>query len=437
MEAHAGKMSRVVQRYPGVKGRPDLPVTAEEWLERFRQNKRTEPIFGTILRQMARDRMVFDSEGELVTFARVVLDKIQERVRESKRGQEIGRRRISVGIPFRADGRGKAILKDIELVSQGSGYRAVILITADQKRSLSKLVPDRGTAAAIEANSIVIGLANSLTMLGIDGLYISGGPHDHPETTGAGRPRETGSRAAEADERHEVETALLRQAQATNIPVLGVCGGSWRLAHTKGAKIVRLDKEKAAVHAGPMTETHKHRHDVVVERGTMLHGIIGRGNYRTWEKPEADSMTNLGVAVNSVHWATSVFGGPGGAASSGSSSSSSSSGGGMRVSARDSTEVEAFEDPSQHFSVGIQWHPEYAQLGLEGEHGQASGGGEHRNIMAAFGDAARDSHAARMLQSNIRGMLARKRVKALRESGAGTTVSLSSTSAATSSTHRL
>jgi putative glutamine amidotransferase len=385
-------LSRVVQRYPVVKGRPELPTTPEGWLERFRERGRTEQIFDPILKRMAAREMVFNSERELIHFARIVLEKHQDVVRESKRGQPIGTRKISIGVPFRGDGRGKSILKDMELVSQGSGYRAFILMTPNQYNSLGELVTDNGTAAAIKSNAIVVNPGYSLTRLGIDGLYISGGPHDHPATVGSGRPRAVGTRGAEAAERHKFETDMLLEAHANDIPVLGVCGGSWRLAHTKGAKIVRLDKEKEKLHAGPMTETHKHRHDVLVEEGTMLHGIVGRDNYRRWERPEADFRGPLKVAVNSVHWATSVFGG-----------------GGMRVSARDANEVEAFEDPSQHFSVGIQWHPEYAQLGLEGDGGQASQGGEHRNIMAAFGDASRDGRAARTLQRGIREMLRRKR----------------------------
>ena len=281
------------------------------------------------------------------------------------------RRKVLIGIPYRGDGRGEAIKQDIELVNQSTGYRVVhIQDTADLKT------------------------------LNITALYISGGPHDHPETIGEGRKREAGNRADEAHERHEREERLIKEALALNIPILAICGGSWRLGSLEGAKIERLgDVEKS--HAGPMNKPHERKHDVIASPQSLLHRILDTGDYRQWvgKEPSADPII---LPVNSVHWAQSVF----------------PSDSHIKVTAR-SVEVgdvvEAFENPLKHFCMGIQWHPEYAQGGI-GEYTQDSKEAKmHRAVITNLGQAGLDGMAARIIQKHVREFLLQLTLKRIRE----------------------
>jgi putative glutamine amidotransferase len=229
--------------------------------------------------------------------------------------------------------------------------------------------------------------------LRIDAIYVSGGPHDHPLTTGKGRARDPNKRIDEASERHNFEEIIIRSATLENIPLLGVCGGSWRVAATLGAGIERISPDAVSTHAGRMDKPNEKMHTVKIEPASMLDQIIRTDNYRNnWPTRSAKGGEVIELPVNSVHWAQSVF--PHHSETV--------------VSARDAKVTEAFETKGRHFQVGIQWHPEYAQNGLEeaGEKYGAFVGEQHRRIMAALGDAATDGRAARILQYAMRKKLA-------------------------------
>jgi putative glutamine amidotransferase len=156
----------------------------------------------------------------------------------------------------------------------------------------------------------------------LDGLLFSGGSdldpelygqHVHPETNGI------------APERDRAELALLIAALERDMPVLAVCRGSQVLNVALGGDLVQHLPDVVG------DDKHKHTpgvfadHEVAVQDGTQLAAIVGER-----------------VAVKSHHH--QGFG---------------SLGSGLRESARaDDGTIEAVEDPTRRFALGVLWHPE-------------------------------------------------------------------------------
>lgn len=369
--------------YPIVRNRPDLPRDAAGWLARFNQFGRREVELKRVLSHLEAKQMELDDEKELVYLVRMVVEKL--------RRPTISGTPVRLGIPYRDDGGGKAIAADVGLVQDGTLCDVVVLVPATFKGRSGVEWVEKLHGAGLKA--VVAAPDCSLTALDIHGLYVSGGPHDHPNTVGVGRPRDPRNRADEAEERHVFEVAMINCAKRENIPLLGICGGSWRVAGTLGASIERLSPGQAKVHAGPMTQPQEKQHEVTINPASMLDQILRTDNYRNvWPTRHAVAGQPLTLPVNSVHWAHSVF-----------PYHSDTIG-----SAQDGNVTEAFETPGQHFQVGIQWHPEYAQNGLNSNGTAESSmvGEQHRRIMAALGDAATDGRAARVLQRALRRKLA-------------------------------
>jgi gamma-glutamyl-gamma-aminobutyrate hydrolase PuuD len=156
----------------------------------------------------------------------------------------------------------------------------------------------------------------------LDGLIFSGGSdldpglygqEAHPETTGIVRDRDS------------AEMALLDAALARDLPVLAICRGSQLLNVVLGGDLVQhvpdvVGSERHKQVAGEFAD-----HEVEITEGTRLAGLIG------------DS-----VPVKSHHH--QGFG---------------RIGQGLSVAAKDDDgTVEALEDPSRRFALGVLWHPE-------------------------------------------------------------------------------
>jgi putative glutamine amidotransferase len=165
------------------------------------------------------------------------------------------------------------------------------------------------------------GVEETLDALG--GLLLSGGsdldpaiydqePHD--ETFGVHRDRD------------HAELALLQAALARDMPVLAICRGSQVLNVARGGDLVQHLPEVVG------DEKHKHNppgifadHDVDLVPGTRIQSLLGAR-----------------APVKSHHH--QGFG---------------TLGAGLQESARaDDGTIEAVEDPSQRFAVGVLWHPE-------------------------------------------------------------------------------
>jgi putative glutamine amidotransferase len=162
------------------------------------------------------------------------------------------------------------------------------------------------------------------TLRAVDGLVFSGGSDLDPGLYSAEAHPETRDVVRERD---EFELELMRAALEQDMPMLAVCRGSQVLNVALGGGIEQHLPEVVG------SDTHKHTpgvfadHDVGVVDGTRLAGIVGGR-----------------VAVKSHHH--QGFG---------------ALGAGLRESAHaDDGTVEALEDPSRRFTVGVLWHPEEA-----------------------------------------------------------------------------
>jgi putative glutamine amidotransferase len=160
------------------------------------------------------------------------------------------------------------------------------------------------------------------TLDALDGIVFSGGSDLDPEMYGQEAHPET---KGVVPERDRGELALLEAALARDMPVLAVCRGSQVLNVARGGDLVQHLPEVVG------DEKHKHTpgafadHDVSLEPNTRLESLLG------------DS-----APVKSHHH--QGFG---------------RVGEGLRVAARaeDGT-LEALEDPSHRFALGVLWHPE-------------------------------------------------------------------------------
>jgi putative glutamine amidotransferase len=160
------------------------------------------------------------------------------------------------------------------------------------------------------------------TLDAVDGLIFSGGAdldpalygqEAHPETFGVQEGRDRS------------ELALLEGALARDMPVLAICRGSQVLNVARGGDLVQHLPDVVG------DEKHKHTpgtfsdHDVELEPGTKLAEVLG-------ERAPVKSHHHQGFGRV---------------------------GDGLRVAAHaeDGT-VEAVEDPSHRFALGVLWHPE-------------------------------------------------------------------------------
>jgi len=150
----------------------------------------------------------------------------------------------------------------------------------------------------------------------LDGLIVGGGPDIDPALYG----RERGPHdVVVAPERDQAESALLRGALDRDLPVLGICRGMQLLNVVRGGTLVAHLPEHGTA-PGSFT-----LHDVLVRADSVVGAAVG-------ERATVHSGHHQGV---------------------------DSVGRGLRVvgRARDGV-IEAIEDPSARFCVGVLWHPE-------------------------------------------------------------------------------
>jgi putative glutamine amidotransferase len=160
------------------------------------------------------------------------------------------------------------------------------------------------------------------TLSVLDGILFSGGSdldpalydaEAHPETQGV----------HEARDRAEME--LLAAALERDMPVLAVCRGSQVLNVARGGDLVQHLPEVLG------HEEHKHTpgeysdHDVTLEAGTRVGDILG--DRAPVKSHHHQGFGRIGEGLREVGYA------------------------------EDGT-VEALEDPSKRFAVGVLWHPE-------------------------------------------------------------------------------
>lgn len=160
------------------------------------------------------------------------------------------------------------------------------------------------------------------TLSSVSGIVFTGGSDIDPALYGAEAHPETGGVVRERD---DFELSLMRAALERDMPVLAICRGSQVLNVALGGDIEQHVPDR--VHAN----THKQvngvfaEHDVSVIGGTRLASLLG-------DRHDVKSHHHQGFGAL---------------------------GDGLREAARapDGT-VEALEDPSRRFTLGVLWHPE-------------------------------------------------------------------------------
>lgn len=156
----------------------------------------------------------------------------------------------------------------------------------------------------------------------LDGVLLSGGSDLDPVHYGADRHPQTDP---PRDVRDRAEMALLAAALDRDMPVLAVCRGSQVLNVVRGGDLVQHLPE-AVGH-----ERHRHTpgqfadHDVEVKADSRLGAILG--DRAPVKSHHHQGYGRLGEGLVETAWA-------------------------------DDGTVEALEDPTKRFALGVLWHPE-------------------------------------------------------------------------------
>jgi putative glutamine amidotransferase len=160
------------------------------------------------------------------------------------------------------------------------------------------------------------------TLDALDALLFSGGADLDPASYGAEAHPTTNDVRPERD---SAELALLEAALARDMPVLAVCRGSQVLNVARGGDLVQHLPEVVGHEGHKQSPGVFADHDVEVLPDTKLHGVIG--DHAPVKSHHHQGYGQLGA--------------------------------GLRESARaDDGTVEAIEDPSRRFALGVLWHPE-------------------------------------------------------------------------------
>jgi putative glutamine amidotransferase len=158
----------------------------------------------------------------------------------------------------------------------------------------------------------------------LDGICLSGGPDLDPEAYGARPHPELGPTEPDLD---RFELAVARRADAREMPILAICRGTQALNIVRGGALHQ--------HLPEISEEISHRQQTPGDQASHAVEIDP-------ESRLAAALEGSEIDVNSFHH-----------------QAIDRLGEGLVVSARapDGT-VEAVEDPSRPFLIGVQWHAE-------------------------------------------------------------------------------
>jgi putative glutamine amidotransferase len=160
------------------------------------------------------------------------------------------------------------------------------------------------------------------TLDALDGLIFSGGSDLEPEMYGQ-EPHD--ATQGVVPERDEAELALLSAALERDMPVLAICRGSQVLNVALGGDLVQHLPEVVG------DEKHKHTpgvfadHDVELEQGTRIGELLG--NRAPVKSHHHQGFGRLGEGL-------------------------------VEAGRAEDGTIEAVEDPSRRFALGVLWHPE-------------------------------------------------------------------------------
>ena len=179
----------------------------------------------------------------------------------------------------------------------------------------------------------------------LDGLLLAGG--DDCDPAAYGEQRHPSVDPVMEPRRQTNDISLARAARQHGIPTLGICLGMQVMNVSAGGTLVQdiaSQMETDIDHVSPPLA--RKRHDVIIEKGTKLAGIIG--------ERELNVNSSHHQAIRKV-------------------------GSGLRITAlAPDGVIEGLEDAALPFYVGVQWHPE-----------DMTGEGSADSLFGAFVDAAR------------------------------------------------
>jgi len=164
----------------------------------------------------------------------------------------------------------------------------------------------------------------------LDGICLSGGPDLDPDTYGASPHPDLGPTEPDLD---RFELAVARCADAREIPLLAICRGTQALNVARGGSLIQhlpaVSEEIAHRQTNPGNETS---HTIEVEAGSRLAAALGDDEVEVRDELDVNSFHHQ--AIERL-------------------------GEGLKITARapDGT-IEAIEDPSRPFLIGVQWHAE-------------------------------------------------------------------------------
>ena len=160
------------------------------------------------------------------------------------------------------------------------------------------------------------------TLNALDGIVFSGGVDVDPARYGAEAHPETDTPQARRD---AGELALLTAALERDMPTLAICRGFQLLNVARGGDLVQHLPERVGNDDHKQVPGEFAVHPVEIRDGSRLAGIVGAGSQVMSHHHQA--LGKVGAGLVETAWAA------------------------------DGT-LEAVEDPSLRFAVGVQWHPE-------------------------------------------------------------------------------
>jgi gamma-glutamyl-gamma-aminobutyrate hydrolase PuuD len=160
------------------------------------------------------------------------------------------------------------------------------------------------------------------TLDAIDGLVLSGGADIDPSAYGADTHAET---TITHPQRDEAELALLRAALERDLPVLAICRGMQMLNVAHGGDLHQHLPERVGHEGHRETPGVFSEHEVRVDPASRVGRAVGP--HTEVKSHHHQGVDRVGESLAAVGWA-------------------------------EDGEVEAIEDPTRRFAVGVLWHPE-------------------------------------------------------------------------------
>jgi len=160
------------------------------------------------------------------------------------------------------------------------------------------------------------------TLAALDAVIFSGGADVDPSRYGADPHPETDTPQTRRD---AGEMALLKAALERDMPVLAICRGFQLLNVARGGDLIQHLPEEVGHDVHKEVPGEFAVHPVEVKDGTRLADLVGERSDVTSHHHQA--LGRVGEGLVETAWAA------------------------------DGT-LEAVEDPSRRFTVGVQWHPE-------------------------------------------------------------------------------